>query len=71
MSITNKEIVNCDYCDAGGMKIDDYDKLLEWTYGKQGEIFPMTSVSGCFRSTIKHSCPKSLCQAKLLVWTRS
>lgn len=68
------KMIRCNYCE----EVVDEEKMRSgeargWTYGTQGVVIPTGPV--CFVGTptdgVKHACPKALCQAKLLVWSRS
>lgn len=63
--------VKCDFCEADiGMEEIQLNKNGSWSWGEQGRIF-YWGMSGTFSAPIKDSCPKELCKARLLVWTRS
>jgi hypothetical protein len=66
-----EEKVFCDFCNAGGIELKKHEELLQWRGGEQGKIFVIIPCSGFFQAPIKHACPDTLCQARLLVWTRS
>ena len=69
-------VITCNYCEEEILEKTMLNgEAKGWTYGTQGTVIPTGPV--CFLGYpypsygVKHACPKPLCQAKLLVWTKS
>jgi len=67
-------IMCCDFCEAETKYPmgDEQSKMMcNWTFGHRGSIESFQPTCQVQAPQVKHACPDSLCQAKLLIWTRS
>jgi len=67
-------MIVCDFCDAELPEPSVTEFTTGgWSYALQGSVVPMGRVCyvGVPEDKMKHSCGRELCQARLLVWSRS
>jgi hypothetical protein len=65
--------IGCDFCEAviEETRVNECDGKTGWSYAQRGRMLPFTPICELTPPEVKHSCPNSLCQARLLVWSRS
>lgn len=73
MNIEEKDGYECNFCGAfiKDENVKTTSEAAKWSLGVRGKIYPIVPYSGYNQEIVKCSCPEQLCQAKLLVWTRS
>ena len=67
----NREIIDCDWCEATVPKGAIKDGGSAWKYGMRGEVHLFGTYCQIEGPETKHACANELCQAKLLVWART